>query len=89
MLRIEALLLLLWIPLSAAMATSASPRLGEALEYTLDFRGVVTGFIDLDIAKLTLSVEPVMEDVAGQSAYVTRLQLTTEPYTKAEMIYPV
>ena len=88
-LRMPVLVLLLSMPLSAAMATSASPRLGEALEYTLNFRGLVTGFVDLDIAKLTMSVEPHMEDVAGTAAYVTRLQLTTEPYRKAEMIYPL
>jgi hypothetical protein len=87
--RLQTLLLLLWLPLSAAMAAGSSPRLGETLQYTLSFRGLLSGFVELDIARLTLSVEPRMQDVAGMSAYVTRLQLTTAPYRKAELLYPV
>jgi hypothetical protein len=49
----------------------------------------VTGFVELDIANMTLSVGPAVEEMANQSAYFTRMQLTTEPYKKAELIYPV
>lgn len=87
--RLPTLLLLLWLPLSAVMAAGTSPRPGETLQYTLSFRGLLSGFVELDIARLTLSVEPRMQNVAGTSAYLTRLQLTTAPYRKAELLYPV
>ncbi|MCU7935677.1 MAG: DUF3108 domain-containing protein [Candidatus Thiodiazotropha sp. (ex Dulcina madagascariensis)] len=88
-LRIEALpiALLMWMLTGVAGATA--PVLGEKLEYTLKFRGFVTGFVELDIARLTLDVERELGRVAGTPAYVTNLRLTTEPYGKAEMLYPV
>jgi hypothetical protein len=88
-LRIQALILILVMQISPCMAANTSPAPGEALEYTLTFRGVVTGFVQLDIAKLILSVEPEQQEIEGRAAYVTRLQLTTEPFTKAELLYPL
>lgn len=88
-LRIEALALVLLLLAAPVMATSTPPSPGEDLEYTLRFRGWVTGFIELNVAKLTLSVEPELQDVEGTPAYVTRLRLTTEPFSKAELLYPV
>ena len=87
--RMQILLILLWLPLSVATASGVSPRPGETLQYTLSFRGLLSGFVQLDIARLTLSVEPRMASVADTPAYVTRLELTTEPYRKAEILYPV
>ncbi len=87
-LRIQALLLLL-VPLMPYSRLSAAPDLGESFDYTLRFRGIVTGFVELDIAQLNLSVGPALERMAGRSAYATRLQLTTESFKKAELIYPV
>jgi hypothetical protein len=88
-LRIQALLLSLALTLMPIGQIAAAPDLGESLDYTLRFRGIVTGFVELDIAKLTLSVAPSMEEISGHSAYNTHMQLTTAPYKKAEMIYPV
>ncbi|MCU7845511.1 MAG: DUF3108 domain-containing protein [Candidatus Thiodiazotropha sp. (ex Monitilora ramsayi)] len=88
-LRIQALLLLFLLQTMPVMAASVTTKLGEELEYTLNFRGILTGFVKLDIAKLTLSVAPEMAQVEGNQAYATRMQMTTEPYAKAEMIYPL
>ncbi|MEJ2405190.1 MAG: DUF3108 domain-containing protein [Candidatus Thiodiazotropha sp.] len=79
--------LLLWC--GTPMAMASLPVLGENLEYTLKFRGWITGFVELDIAKLTLQVEGRMEEIIERPAYVTRMLLTTEPYAKAELLYPV
>ncbi len=87
-LRLKVLLLLL-LPLFPMQRLLAAPDLGESLDYTLRFRGLVTGFVELDIARLTLSVGPALEAVADRNAYLTRMQLTTAPYRKAELIYPV
>ncbi|MEW8067452.1 MAG: DUF3108 domain-containing protein [Candidatus Thiodiazotropha endolucinida] len=87
--RIEALILLLGLILAGSSVAAKAPVLGEYLEYTLKFRGVVTGFVELDIAKMTMAVERKMGHVDDNPAYVTNLQLTTEPYRKAEMLYPV
>ncbi len=67
----------------------AAPDLGERLDYTVSFRGLVTGFVELDIAQVSLSVGSRMEPVSERPAYVARLQVTTEPYTKAELLYPL
>jgi hypothetical protein len=88
-LRIEALFLSLMLWGAASAQASSLPTLGESLEYTLKFRGFVTGFVELDIAKMTLEVERNMGQVADTPAYITRMHLTTEPYAKAEMLYPV
>lgn len=86
-LRIQLLLLLLlWSPFGQL---SAAPDLGESLTYTLSFRGLLSGFVEIGIAELTLSVEPSLGEMAGSSAYSARMQLTTAPYKKAELIYPV
>ncbi|MES9968740.1 MAG: DUF3108 domain-containing protein [Candidatus Thiodiazotropha sp.] len=87
--RIEALVLLMGLMLAGSSVAAKAPVLGEHLEYTLTFRGVVTGFVKLDIAKMTMAVEQSMGLVDDNPAFVTNLQLTTEPYRKAEMLYPV
>ncbi|MEW8029699.1 MAG: DUF3108 domain-containing protein [Candidatus Thiodiazotropha sp.] len=87
--RIEALILFVGLILAVPSVAAKAPVLGEHLEYTLKFRGVVTGFVELDIAKMTMAVERKMGQVDDNPAYVTNLQLTTEPYRKAEMLYPV
>lgn len=88
-LRIQALFLSFWLSLSPVGGALAAPDLGESLDYTLRFRGIVTGFVELDIASLNLSVGSAMAQVAGKSTYPTRMKLTTEAYRKAELIYPV
>ncbi|MES9863357.1 MAG: DUF3108 domain-containing protein [Candidatus Thiodiazotropha sp. LLP2] len=89
-LRIEALFLalILW-GATTAVGAANRPMLGESLEYTLKFRGLITGYVELDIAKMTLEVEQDMGEVFDSPTYITNLQVTTEPYTKAEMLYPV
>lgn len=89
-LRTEILMLcLLLLTVLSSGRAAAAPDLGESLDYTLRFRGLVTGFVELDIARLTLSVESALKQMEGRPAYLTRMQLTTEPYKKAELIYPV
>jgi hypothetical protein len=74
---------------SALCGAATQPILGERLEYTLKFRGLITGFVELDIAKVTLDVEENMDQVMAMPTYVTNLHLTTAPYSKAELLYPV
>ncbi|MEW8508640.1 MAG: DUF3108 domain-containing protein [Candidatus Thiodiazotropha sp.] len=87
--RIHGLLLILALTLSGHAMAAKAPVLGEHLEYKLKFRGLVTGFVEMDIAKMVLGVEQEMGRVEDNPAFVTHLRLTTEPYRKAEMIYPV
>jgi hypothetical protein len=87
--RIQALILLVGLVLAGSSVAAKAPMLGEHLEYTLKFRGLVTGFVELDIAKMTMVVERQMGQVDDNPTYITNLQLTTEPYRKAEMLYPV
>jgi hypothetical protein len=88
-LRIEALFLILLLSLTGQSGAATQPILGERLEYTLKFRGLITGYVQLDIAKMVLDVEERMGQVMAMPAYVTNLHLTTAPYSKAELLYPV
>jgi hypothetical protein len=87
--RIKVVLLIVGLLLAGTSVAAKTPTPGELLEYTLKFRGVVTGFVELDIAKMTMAVEQEMAQVDDSQAYVTSLRLTTQPYRKAEMLYPV
>jgi hypothetical protein len=87
--RIKTIVFLFGLLIAGTSVVAKAPTPGEQLEYTLKFRGLVTGFVELDIAKLTMVVEPKMARVVNSPAYVTSLQITTEPYRKAEMLYPV
>jgi hypothetical protein len=90
MLRIEALFLALILLGGSTLAEAVeAPLLGESLEYTLKFRGFLSGYVELDIAKMTLEVERDMGRVVDTPTYITNLHLTTEPYSKAELLYPV
>lgn len=88
-LRIQALLLLILLPLLPLGRVSAAPDLGESLDYILRFRGLLSGFVEIDIAQMQLSVGATPEEKAGRSTYATRMWLTTEFSKKAELIYPV
>jgi len=88
-LRIQALLLSLLMPLTPGVPLMAAPDLGERLDYTVSYRGLVTGFVELDIAKVTLSVGPRVEAVSERPAYLARMQVSTEPFKKAELLYPL
>jgi hypothetical protein len=88
-LHIEAQILALGLILVGSSVAANAPVPGERLEYTLKFRGLVTGFVEMDIAKLILAVEQEMGRVDDNPTFITNLQLTTEPYHKAEMFYPV
>ena len=88
-LRIEALFLTILLLGTAAKAGASLPILGESLEYTLKFRGLITGYVELNIAKVTLQVEQKMGQVADTPAYITNMHLTTAPFSKAELLYPV
>lgn len=81
--------MILSVSLVPSARVLAAPDLGESLDYTLRFRGIVTGFVELDIAQLSLSVGPAMQEVDGKPVYPTRMRLSTERYKKAELIYPV
>jgi hypothetical protein len=88
-LRIKARILALGLILVGASVAANAPVPGERLEYTLKFRGLVTGFVEVDIARMTLAVEQDMGRVDENPTFITNLQLTTEPYQKAELFYPV
>ncbi|MDJ0805709.1 MAG: DUF3108 domain-containing protein [Gammaproteobacteria bacterium] len=72
------------LPLQAAQM-----RPGERLEYTFSYQGIFSAFAMMDIAHAVFDIQPESHTVQGREAYLTRLDLTTEPYGKAELIYPI
>ena len=80
------LLMLMLIARSGLQAAEFQP--GERLDYTFSYQGIFSGFIKLDIARASFTVTPQPIALGGRQVYRTSLEVTTEPFTKAELIYP-
>jgi hypothetical protein len=75
--------------ISSIYAANIPFKLGEVLNYKASFRGVITSNVWIDIANIKLTIAPEMKKIEGQSAYLFQLDLTTENFKKAEVIYSV
>jgi hypothetical protein len=82
-----AVLFLLLVGLAPLQAVGLKP--GERLEYTFSYQGVFSGFIEIDIARAAFMVAPEMRLIDGRETYQTEVDLSTEPFAKAELIYPI
>jgi hypothetical protein len=67
----------------------AQLRPGERLEYTFSYQGILSGFLQMNIAHAVFQVQAEAASLQDYDAYLTSLDLTTEPYGKAEMLYPI
>ncbi len=78
---------------SAANVAQAKQTLpfqaGEKLHYKLSYRGILTSMIWADIADATLEFVPDQSTLDGRRGHQFILSLSTENYTKAEIIHPV
>ena len=74
-----------------AMTPCAAAQLqaGERLEYTFSYRGIFSGFVPLQIARAEFVLETVAGGDDAQPDYLATMQVTTEPFGKAEMLYPI
>ncbi|MEN8179710.1 MAG: DUF3108 domain-containing protein [Pseudomonadota bacterium] len=70
-------------------AQAAQMRLGERLEYTFSYQGIFSGFMQMNIARAVFDVQPVVDTIQGRGTVLTTLNLTTEPFGKAELLYPI
>jgi hypothetical protein len=68
---------------------AAQLKPGEKLEYTFSYQGIFSGFVPIEIANASLLVSPESEIIQGSESYRVTLDLSTEAYAKAEMLYPV
>lgn len=62
---------------------------GETLHYKLSYRGILTSMIWADIADATMVFVPYQSTLDAQQGHQFKLFLSTENYTKAEIIQPV
>ncbi len=62
---------------------------GEKLQYKLSYRGILTSMIWADIADATLEFVPNQSTLDNHRGHQFVLSLSTENYTKAEIIQPV
>jgi hypothetical protein len=77
---------LLLTRLSGPAAAEFQP--GERLEYTFSYRGVFSGFIEIDIARASFTTASQPLSLGGREVYRASLDVTTEPFAEAELIYP-
>jgi hypothetical protein len=89
--RSGAVMLAALVMFAAVQAPLAAAQLrpGERLEYTFSFRGIITGFASLDIAHAVISVAEEADSIQGREVYLASLDLSTAPFDKAEMLYPI
>ncbi|MGD8931723.1 MAG: hypothetical protein PVI52_04075, partial [Chromatiales bacterium] len=83
--RITALLLVLT---GSSVLPAAGFQPGERLDYVFSYQGIFSGFIKLDIAQASFTVAPQPLSIGGRRVYRASLDVTTEPFAKAELIYP-
>jgi hypothetical protein len=63
-------------------------RAGEQLEYVVSYQGALSGWIELDIAKGIIKVDPDVRILDGVPVYQGSIRVTSKPYIKAELVYP-
>ena len=83
----RAALFLMLIGMSPLQATGPEP--GERLDYTFSYQGVLSGFIEIDIARATFGVGPAATVIDDRQTYLATMELSTEPFKKAELLYPI
>jgi hypothetical protein len=74
--------------IGVSMLPAAEFRSGERLDYTFSYKGVVSGFIKIDIAHASFSVTTEPVSIDGYSVYRASCEVSTEPFAQAELIYP-
>ncbi len=86
------LLCLIFVTVSIAYADTEKTlpfKAGEKLQYKLSYRGILTSMIWADIADATMEFVPLQSTLDNRKGHQFVLSLTTENYTKAEIIHPV
>jgi hypothetical protein len=68
---------------------SAPPYLGERLEYTASYEGLLSGGQEVDVAQVVMSTQPGPTRFNGERAYRTRVQVSTAPYDSIERLFPL
>ena len=61
---------------------------GERLDYTFSYLGILSGFIVIDISHARFVLAPQPLSLGGRPVYRASLDVTTEPFAEAELIYP-
>lgn len=82
-----AMLAIFLFVLPQAEASQLNP--GERLEYTFSYRGILSGFTRIDIAHAEFVIQQEVETLEGREIYQASLNLTTEPFRVAEILYPI
>ncbi len=75
-----------------SVASSALPKsfqLGERLNYTVSYRGILSAWQPLNIASAVLEIAPQLQNINGETVLSARLLVTTEAYELAERFYPI
>jgi len=83
------ILLLVGLLAMNGVARAAQTPSTERLEYTFSYRGIFSGFLSMRIAKAIFILQPDGGRFAGRETRLAAMQVTTEPFGKAEMIYPI
>ncbi|MGD2081393.1 MAG: DUF3108 domain-containing protein [Chromatiales bacterium] len=67
----------------------APPYLGERLEYTASYEGLLSGGQQVDVAEVVLSTQRRPTRFNGEPAYKTTVRASTGPYEGINRVYPL
>ncbi len=68
---------------------SKSFQLGERLNYTISYSGILSAWQPLNIASAVLEIDPQLQNLNGETVVSAHLLVTTEAYAMAEQFYPI
>lgn len=68
---------------------SKSFQLGERLDYTVSYSGILSAWRPLNIASAVLEIAPQLQNLNGETVVSAHLLVTTEAYELAERFYPI
>ena len=83
------LCLALWLLASASCVTAQPLQLGERLEYTVSYQGILSAWQPLNIAKAVLEIDPQLQQINDERLLSAHLFVTTQRYNTAERFYPI
>ncbi|MCF6280780.1 MAG: DUF3108 domain-containing protein [Candidatus Polarisedimenticolaceae bacterium] len=76
--------------LVAASCVTAQPlQLGERLEYTVSYQGILSAWQPFNIAKAVLEIDPQLQQINDERLLSAHLFVTTKRYSTAERFYPI
>jgi len=82
-------MLLLSLGAAAPESVAVQAAEGETLRYRVNYEGLLSAAVPVEIAQVSLTLHPAVQSVDGEQLRRASLALTTEPFPRMEALYPL